>query len=67
MYVNSNETMGGLLTRGSEVVCGESCVCMCVCVCVCVCVSLTLDVMLNVEKIENGRSWREKKRERKKT
>ena len=34
MYVNLNETMGGLLTRGSVVVCGESCVCVCVCVCV---------------------------------
>ena len=32
MYVNSNETMGGLLTRGSVIVCGESCVCVCVCV-----------------------------------
>ena len=53
MYVNSNETMGGLLTRGSVIVCGESCVCMCVCVCVCV--SLMLDVRSNEEKIENGR------------
>ncbi len=43
MYVNSNETMGGLLTRGSEIICGESCVC----VCMCVCVSLMLDVMSN--------------------
>ena len=39
MYVNSNETMGGLLTRGSVVVCGESRVCVYVCVCVCVCVT----------------------------
>ena len=53
MYVNSNETMGGLLTRGSVVVCGESCVC--VCVYVCVCVSLILDVRSNVEEIENRR------------
>ena len=51
MYVNSNETMGGLLTRGSVIVCGESCVC----VCVCVCVSLMLDVRSNEEDIENGR------------
>ena len=38
MYVNSNETMGGLLTRGSVVVCGESRMRVCVYVCVCVCV-----------------------------
>ena len=59
MYVNSNETMGGLLTRGSVVVCGESrmrvCVYVCVCVCVCMCVSLMLDVRSNEEKIESGR------------
>jgi len=45
MYVNLNETMGGLLTRGSVVVCGESCVCV-----VCVCVSLMLDVTSNEKK-----------------
>jgi len=55
MYVNSNETMGGLLTRGSFVV---SRVCVSVWVYVCVYVSLMLDVRSNVEKIEkieNGR------------
>ena len=62
MYVKLNETMGGLLTRGSVVVCGESCVCMCVCVCVCV--SLMLDVMSNEEKIETGK-FREEKKKRK--
>jgi len=53
MYVNSNETMGGLLTRGSFVV---SRVCVSVCVYVCVCVSLMLDVTSNEknEKIETG-------------
>ena len=34
MCVNSNETMGGLLTRGSVVVCGESRMRVCVYVCV---------------------------------
>jgi len=50
MYVNVNETMGGLVTRGSVVVCGDSCVCMCMCVCVCV-----LSLMLGVTSNEKNR------------